>query len=90
MFSQWLNAFAAGDDDLASIYRNRFRAEFVLAFDAWLAAEPFTDPSAPPGPLFMSEYRSQQQAASDILEDEAVATFEAGYHTPMRSPTATS
>ena len=78
VFSQWLNAYAVGNHDLASIYQRRFRPEFVIAFEAWMAAESFTEPSAPPGPLSMSEYRSQQEAASERLEAEAVATFDRG------------
>ena len=39
-FIQWVDARAGGDDELASFYRARFRAEFKPAFTAWLATGP--------------------------------------------------
>src|SRR6476661_8848175 len=36
-FTQWVNAYVAGNTELADFYRERFRAEFTPAFDAWLA-----------------------------------------------------
>ena len=43
LFTNWVNAFAVGNQELADFYENRFRPKFAVAFDAWLA----TDPMAP-------------------------------------------
>lgn len=37
VFSSWLEAQVAGETALAASFRDRFRDEFVPAFDAWLA-----------------------------------------------------
>ena len=59
VFSQWLNAYAAGNHDLASIYQRRFRPEFVVAFEAWMATE--------------STRRAVGAAGSDVHERVPVA-----------------
>ena len=46
-FTQWVNATVGGNTELATFYRQRFRPEFMPAFDAWLATDPLTNPSAP-------------------------------------------
>jgi hypothetical protein len=56
-FNHWLDAHRSGDRELATIYRRRFRPEFVPAFRAWMAQKPFTNPDAIPGPLYMPQYR---------------------------------
>jgi hypothetical protein len=78
VFSQWLNAYAAGDTQLAALYQRRFRPEFVPAFEAWLATDPLNNASAPPGPLYMPQYVSAKSALSDQLEQQAAMAFDAG------------
>jgi hypothetical protein len=78
VFSQWLDAYHAGDQELATLYERRFRAAFRPAFDAWLASDPFTNAAAPPGPLYMPEYVSADAQRSAELEVQAAAIFEAG------------
>ena len=65
VFSQWLNAYDAGNSRLAAIYERRFRQEFRVAFQAWLETDPFNDPNAPPGPLFMTEYVDASAVTAD-------------------------
>ena len=48
-FIQWVDARAHDDARLQEFYETRFRAEFKPAFDAWIAMNPFTNPSAPSG-----------------------------------------
>jgi hypothetical protein len=72
-FSQWLDARARHEDDLARFYRVRFRPEFQPAFAAWLASEPFTDAKAPPTPFAMPQYRLKAQTQADGLEQTAAA-----------------
>jgi hypothetical protein len=60
------------------------RNEFRVAFDAWLKTNPFSNPTAPPGPSFMPEYRNPQ-----ILQG-AAANREAGrISTRVRPPAST-
>jgi len=79
VFSQWLNAYETGNATLAHIYERRFRPEFTVAWNAWMATDPFTNPSAPPGPLYMPQYVSasgQQAVALDAQADAMVAAGE--------------
>jgi len=78
VFSQWLNAYDAGNTSLAAIYERRFRAEFRPAFEAWLATDPFHNTSAPPGPLYMPQYVSADASRSEDLDAQAAAMFGAG------------
>jgi len=78
MFNQWLNATVLNETALARIYEKRFRPEFRPAFEAWLATDPFNNPNAPPGPLYMPDYALSQAEQAHQLEAEAAATFEEG------------
>jgi hypothetical protein len=71
MFFQWVDANAVDDVELAAFYRDRFRAEFRPAFDAWLATDPLADPDAPPSPFAMDEYQLQASADAERLDAEA-------------------
>jgi hypothetical protein len=46
----------------------RFRPEFRTAFEAWLATSPRTNPSAPPTPFAMPEYRVAEAGQATELE----------------------
>jgi hypothetical protein len=52
-----------------TIYERRFRPEFMPAFRAWLAQQPFTNPRAIPGPQYMPQYR--------LAETERAASLDA-------------
>ena len=52
--------------------------EFKVAFDAWIAAHPFSNPDVPPGPGFMPEYVNPQIEHGAALNEQANASFEAG------------
>src|SRR5262245_51968577 len=54
-FTQWIDADVAGDTELATFYRQRFRDEFQPAFEAWIATNPRTNPDAPHTPFEMPE-----------------------------------
>jgi hypothetical protein len=72
-FDGWLEARQSGNAELAAVYRRRFRAEFVPAFDAWVAQRPFTNPRAIAGPLYVPQYRSsdlERSAELDAVADE--------------------
>jgi hypothetical protein len=78
LFDGWLNAHATGNAKLAAVYRARFRAEFVPAFQAWLAQRPFTNPHALPGPQYMPQYRLATDRRAAALDNAADARYKAG------------
>lgn len=78
LFDQWLSAHEQGDARLERIYERRFRPEFVPAFEAWLATDPFNDPNAPPGPLFMPQYKVSLSEEAARLEAQASQTYAKG------------
>lgn len=49
----------------------RFREEFVVAFDAWVATGPLVDDEAPRTPFEMSEYELASQVEADALTEQA-------------------
>lgn len=77
-FNTWIEESAQGQDEIADLYVERFSPEYRVAFDAWLALDPFSNPDAPPGPSFMPEYRNEQIERADRLNERAGETFEVG------------
>jgi hypothetical protein len=77
-FNGWVAAKTAGNDKLAAYYQRRFRPEYATAFAAWLKLDPFNNPSAPPGPIFMAEYTSASGQESAKLAEEANGYYEKG------------
>src|SRR5215510_14438451 len=77
-FNTWIVAFSEGKTEIAHLYVDRFSPEYKVAFDAWLATMPFTNPDAPPGPSFMPEYHNAQTEHAAELNREATATFDEG------------
>lgn len=78
LFSNWINAYAAGDQELATFYQARFRPEFKPAFDAWVATQPRTNPDAPSSPFAMPEYQLQASKDATQLATKANTLFEEG------------
>jgi hypothetical protein len=70
-FNAWFGAYISGKLHEAGIARKRFRPGYRVAFDAWMATHPFTNPHAPPGPAYMPQYRVPGQAASVKLDAAA-------------------
>jgi hypothetical protein len=61
------------DGTLSAFYYERMRDEFRPALDAWLAADPLTDPDAPATPFAMEEYQvAAANEADELLEQSAV------------------
>src|SRR5262245_26332936 len=50
LFTQWVDAYARDETELADFYRKRFRPEFQPAFRAWVATRPRVNPDAPLSP----------------------------------------
>jgi len=76
VFIQWVDARLQGGADLAAFYEERFRDEFKPAFQAWLRTDPFEDPSAPPSPFAMDEYRLAATHEANELSATAEASAE--------------
>jgi hypothetical protein len=80
MFTAWLQARAAKDPQLQAAFERRFSPEYRTAFGAWLQTAPFTDPSAPPGPFYMPQYRNPQLEQAKQLNEKATVEDEEGTH----------
>ena len=61
-FTQWVDAYAQEQTELADFYFARFRPEFQPALDAWIATRPLKNPDAPLTPFAMPEYKLAARA----------------------------
>jgi hypothetical protein len=77
-FDAWFAAYTAGNDKAMALAARRFRPEFRVAFDAWRATRPETNPGAPRGPTYMTEYRQPGLARATAFDEEADEAFAAG------------
>jgi len=77
-FNAWFSAYVAGNQSAMDIAVRRFRPEFKVAFDAWIATNPATNPQAPPGPTFMPEYKQPEVAKSAELDAKADGLYDDG------------
>ena len=80
IFNTWLQARAANDSQLQAMLVRRLSPEYRTAFDAWLKTDPFTNPSAPPGPGYMPQYHNPQLEQAKHQNEEAATKFEEGTH----------
>jgi hypothetical protein len=77
-FNTWFIAFAAENETDMEIAERRFRPEFAVAFEAWLATDPATNPDAPPGPTYMPEYEQPEVEQAKELDAQAEEAFNEG------------
>jgi hypothetical protein len=77
-FNGWVAARMAGNKKLAEFYERRFRPEYATAFTAWQKLDPFSNPSAPAGPIFMTEYANAHAEESTRLSEQAKGYFDGG------------
>ena len=73
LFTQFIDAFAQEQTELADFYRARFRDEFKPAFEAWAATKPRTNPDAPLTPFELPQYRLAANEEAEELEATADA-----------------
>jgi hypothetical protein len=78
LFENYIDAVLDENEEIADFYFERFRDEFRVAYDAWIALDPLNNPDAPPSPLAMSEYQLAQDAEAERLENRADELFAAG------------
>lgn len=79
-FSTWLIAADGGNQDLMRFIEQRFRPEFKVAFEAWIATDPLHNPAAPPGPSVMPQYHNANLDKAAELDRSAAAAFNEGNH----------
>jgi hypothetical protein len=78
LFINYVNAYAAGDEELTAFYYERFRPEARPAVDAWLLTDPINNPDAPAGPFQMPEYRVSLAEHATQLEEQSARLFGEG------------
>ena len=89
-FNAWFDAYLAEDREAVEVAERRFRPEFRVAFDAWLATDPFENPDAPPGPQAMPEYVPTGLTDSRRLDDEADGLFAKGHEAAETADTTSA
>jgi hypothetical protein len=89
LFESYIDATINDNDAVAAFYLERFRDEFRVAFDVWIALDPFDDPDAPDSPFAMAEYQVSQDIEADRLEDRADTLFAEGEEANTISDTYT-
>jgi len=77
-FNAWYIAFTLNSPQKEAIAEHRFRPEFRVAFNAWMATDPLHNPHAPAGPTYMPQYKLAAQAQANKLDNEASTKFQAG------------
>jgi hypothetical protein len=84
-FNAWFYAYLARDKQGERVAEARFRPQYDVAFRAWLATKPFTNPHAPKGPQYMPQYHPTGLAQSRALNAQASANYAAGEHAASTS-----
>jgi len=77
-FEAWFTAYSVGNEQAMEVAERRFRPEYDVAFDAWMATDPFTNPDAPDGPAYMEEYEIPQEGRAEELDAEATRLYREG------------
>jgi hypothetical protein len=77
-FDAWFGAYAVGNRQAMALAERRFRHDFRVAFDAWRATRPETNPNAPKGPTYMPQYRQPGLAEANALDAQATRAFDDG------------
>lgn len=78
LFINWLNARGINNAKLEEFYRDHFRLDFVPAFEAWLATDPFTKGDPRSNPFVLRQYKVNFKEKALELEAEAKQTFKKG------------
>lgn len=81
LFTQWLQAYQAHDDQLTDFLEQRFPEPLATAFPVWLAEQPLKNPQAAPTPFQVEEYAIPELKQSQ----EADALADAKYHEALRN-----
>ncbi|MBV9805933.1 MAG: hypothetical protein JO286_02060 [Solirubrobacterales bacterium] len=68
-------AYLANDPRAFRVTLRRLRPGYRPAFAAWLATHPLKNPTAPPDPSYMPQYRIPQEAQATVLDAQANGYF---------------
>jgi hypothetical protein len=79
-FNAWFGAYITGNKNGARVAAKRFRPQYAVAFRAWLATHPFTNPNAPKGPQQMPQYHPTGAVLSQALDTQADDLYSQGEH----------
>jgi hypothetical protein len=77
-FNSWLAAKLDGKVQAAEFFERRFRNEYRPAFTAWLSTDPFNNPQAAPGPIFMPQYHNAKHEQFLGLDKQAAEVADQG------------
>ncbi len=77
-FTAWFIAWTLNSPQKEAVAEHRFRPEFRVSFDAWMATDPLHNPHAPPGPTYMPQYNLPAQVQADASDRAATAKFQEG------------
>jgi hypothetical protein len=77
-FNAWFSAEVAGNQTAMAVAERRFRPAFLVAFNAWIATNPNTNPNAPPGPTYMPQYKQPDVHTAAVLNAKATEYFNDG------------
>jgi hypothetical protein len=77
-FNTWFTAYIGGNQAAEQVAIHRFRPAFKVAYDAWIATNPLTDPNAPPGPTYMKEHKQPELAEANAKDAEATQLYAEG------------
>jgi hypothetical protein len=77
-FNTWFTAYVSSNPTAETVAERRFRPAFKIAFDAWLATDPFTNAKAPPGPTYMPQYKQPELAISAALDKKGTEDYTLG------------
>ena len=75
LFEVYLRALSENNQWLAGFLFQRFRPEFKVATEAWLATQPLKNPSAPSSPFVMKEYSIAMDKETQQLRQEEATKF---------------
>ena len=70
-FLGWSSAYSSADRQLTEFLRARFRPEFAVAFEAWVATQPSVGVAPEGTPFDMPEYVVTEQEQSNALVAQA-------------------
>jgi hypothetical protein len=84
-FNAWFSAFTVKNREAMALAERRFRPQFKVAFDAWRATHPESNPNAPKGPTYMSQYKQPGLKKARDLNEQATTAFADGSTAGTRS-----
>ena len=75
LFTQWLEAYQADDEELTDFLSERFPEPLASAFSAWVLTKPLKNPDAPATPFEMPGYVIPELEEAGRADDRADGKF---------------